>query len=114
MMGGWMSVVEKAKLVFIGNCYVGIERNNYYSSGGSYRPDFETLEVREIKDINRSFRVEEPGGILEPEKCVSVIKVFVAAVRPYLQKYRVRKAEEHSEDEPKIKATNITDEYGWF
>jgi hypothetical protein len=113
MMGGWSYVGEKAKLMFVGNCYVGIERNNHYSSGGSYRPDFDTLEVREIKDINRVFRAEEPDGSLEPEKCVSVKRVFGDSVSPYLQKYQARKAEEQSEVEPKITVTNITDEYGW-
>ena len=112
MVGEWRSLVEEAKLLFVGNRYVGIERSRYYDSGGTYRPDFGTLEVREIKNINRLFQKEEPGWILEPEKCVSVKRVFGAAVDPYLKLYLSQQAEEPSGD-LEFKIENVSDEHGW-
>ncbi len=111
--GGWESVYESTRLGFVGRNHVGLQRNNAYNSGGTYRPEFADCFVRKIAKLNRSFIIRK-GEEFETagDENLSIKTLFGKAVEPYLRKVRAMPVEvEPIGNDPK--AINITDEYGW-
>ena len=109
---GWIDVVESVKLTFVGNKYTCVTEHNSYESGGTMRPWFRNIYVREIKNLNGNV-VTTNSDKAKPE--VSINQVFGEGARSYIKKYRSMKITEEGALDPQRyeHVENETDEYGW-